>query len=158
MRFNNDLLKNLTPQQRLLLLYEAMQSEDEAEISRLVDTTPRYTFKGIDRRFRDLHDSITGLSLAIETDLRGYALSWFLAIRSGQVEVAHSIIDKMSAINTAYLNLLREIGLSGRAIRAARPEMHDTVKSLLRLKSKEDTKEDPEIEKMFNQMKSQLRI
>ena len=157
MRFKNDLLKHLKPLQRLLLLYEAQADEDQAEFKRLLDTTPIFNYSGHDHKVRNTWDAITGLSLAIECDLRGLALYWFQAIRSGDVDSAREIIAKMHSTNKAYTDLLRDMGLSGKAIRAARPEMHFSVKNLLRLKGKDEV-EDPEIEKMFTEMKKQVRI
>ena len=158
-KFNMDLLESLTPKQRLCLAFEAQARGDEAEYSRLTDTCPRKTYTGPDLMFRGSWDAIAALSLATECDLRGYALSWLMATRAGEPEMAHKILSKMKAVNLAWVDMLKEVGLSAKAIQAARPEHHHVVETLLGLLAKEgDAGIDPDIDKVFQQMKKEIPV
>jgi len=156
-KFNHNLLEHLTAKQRISLSFEAQAREDEAEFQRLADTCPRKIYSGPDLAFHKSWDAIISLSIATECDLRGYALSWLIAVRAKDYETARQILEKMQAVNLAWVNLLREVGLSDKAIQAARPEQHYTVKHLLGL-IQEEAEPDPEMLKVFEQMRGQIPV
>jgi hypothetical protein len=155
-KINENLLEHLTPRQRLCLAFEARARGDEAEFSRLGDTCPRKTYSGPDLAFRGSWDAITGASLATECDLRGFALSWLMAVRAREMETAHEILAKMESVNHAWETILKEAGLSDKAIEAARPETHFVVESLLGMVGEGEP--DPSTEKMFDQLREQIPI
>jgi len=156
-KFNHNLLEHLTAKQRISLSFEAQAREDEAEFQRLADTCPRKSYTGPDLAFRKSWDAIVSLSLATECDLRGHALSWLMAMRAREYEMAQQILEKMQSVESAWVNLLREAGLSDQAIQAARPEKHFAVLNLLGL-AQDEAEPDPETLKVFDQMRGQIPV
>lgn len=158
-KFNENLLEHLTPKQRLCLAFEARARGDEAEFSRLTDTCPRKTYTGPDLAFRSSWNSITDISIATECDLRGFALSWLMAIRAGEMKTAHEILEKMKSVDRAWAAMLKEAGLSDKAITAARPETHFVVESLLKVAAgQDDAGPDPAMEKVLDQLRAEIPI
>ncbi len=157
MKFNENLLEHLTPKQRLCLAFEAQARGDEAEYLRLADTCPRKTYSGPDLMFRGSFDAITGLSLATECDLRGHALSWLIALRSGEPETAREILAKMKILNQALVDILLDSGLSDEAIQAARPETHFVVENLLAMAG-DGEPPDPAMVSIFDQLREQIPV
>ncbi|MBU0992252.1 MAG: hypothetical protein KJ737_07130 [Proteobacteria bacterium] len=156
-KFNENLFSHLTPKQRICLAFEAQARGDEAEYSRLTDTCPRKTYSGPDLMFRGSWDAITGFSLATECDLRGYALSWLMAIRAGETETAHDILGKMESVNKAWIDMLKEAGLSDKAIKAARPASHFVVETLLSMVP-EGGDPDADTAKVFDKIREEIPI
>lgn len=158
-KIKTKLLENLTPKQRLILAWEAKGREDEAEFSRLQDTCPRKSYTGPELTFRHSWDCIVSMSLAVEADLRGYALSWIMAIRAKEIALAEKFLSKILATEKRWTDLLHEIGLSEAAIKAARPEQHHMVETLLNLhKSDIDPEELEAQDKIFKEVRKNIPV
>lgn len=154
-KLNAKLFENLTSKQRFVLAWEATARGDEAELGRLQDTVPVRTYSGQDLVFRRSWDSIVSISLAVEADLRGNALNWLMAIRAQETALAEKTLKSMIIIDTWWRELLKETGLSDAAIKAANPERHPMVETLLSLHKKEDL--DPEDLELHSDVFKQFR-
>ena len=121
---------NLTSRQRFVGTWEAIGRGDEAERRRLEDTAPEFRYRSADHMLRYSWDAVIKISLAVEVDIRGYALTSHMAHQAGFTDISIEALKKMKKLDTAWVSLLREIGLSDVAIRATRPDPHPLVKHL----------------------------
>jgi hypothetical protein len=123
--------KNLTSRQRFVATWEAIGRDDEVEKNRLMDTAPSFSYSAADHVIRDSWDSVIAVSLAIEADIRGYALTAQMAHQAGLTKITIAALKKMKKLDAAWVGLLKEMGLSDVAIRAARPDPHPLVEHCL---------------------------
>jgi hypothetical protein len=123
--------ETLTPQQRIVAVMDAIARDDTSEIYRLKSTCPFKSYRQRDAAFSDTIEALFGVGLAVETDLRGEALSWFT---SGWDKEQ---LRKMAAIEAAWLALLAEMGITSPT--AAAPPRHPVVAVLLEIAPEPET-------------------
>jgi hypothetical protein len=113
----------LSPRQRIIAATDAIARDDTAEIDRLKSTCPIKSYRQRDAAFSDTIEALFGAGLAVETDLRGEALSWWAGERDA------TLLQNMAAIETAWLALLADMGITSPT--AAAPPRHPLVVALL---------------------------
>ena len=124
---------NLTSHQRFIATWEAIGRGDEAERNRLQDTAPIFTYSSADHVIRHSWGAVIAISLGVEADIRGYALTAQMAYQAGLTEAAIGSLKEMKKLDVAWVGLLREVGLSDAAIRTARPDPHPLVEHLFEI-------------------------
>ncbi len=122
---------NLNSRQRFVATWEAIGRSDDAELKRLQDTAPRFRCSGPDSSIKQSINGIIIAGLSVEVDMRGYALTFQMALRAGETDIAISSLKSMKTMDQMWCSLLKEIGLSDVAVKAVRPEHHPLVVHLL---------------------------
>ena len=123
----------LTSQKRFIATWEAIGRGDEAEKQRLQDTAPIFTYSSADHVIRHSWGAVIAISLGVEADIRGYALTAQMAHQADFPDTAIEALKQMKKLDAAWVGLLKEIGLSDAAIRAARPDPHPLVEHLFKI-------------------------
>ncbi len=110
--------EKLTTRQRVIASVEALARDDEEERLRLVSTCPKKTYHQTDWEYSEKMIMLIGMSISIECDLRGHALSVFAALLSDRVPAdqwLQSIADTREAWNVT----LRKIGIDPETMKKA---------------------------------------
>ena len=149
---------NLTSRQRFVATWEAIGRGDDAEAKRLRDTAPNFKYSSADHVIRRSWDAVITISLGVEADIRGYALTAQVAHQAGLTEVAVESLKKMKKLDAAWKDLLKEIGLSEAAIREARPEPHALVEHLLKIVENCEPEPDETLDDYFTKIRQMLPI
>lgn len=131
MKVRGSVYESLSPRQRIIAAMDAIARDDTAEIERLKSTCPIKSYRQRDAAFSETIEALFGTGLAVESDLRGEALSW---LASGWDKEQ---LQKMAAIETAWLALLAEMGITSPA--AAAPPRHPVVSALLEIAPKPES-------------------
>jgi len=130
-KISDKLYSSLNNRQRFVACWEAIARGDDIELNRLVESTPRFSYSAADTVLRDSWDGILAVSLALEVDMRGFALTWQMANQAGEMEIANSSLRKLKTVDTWWNDTLRKMGLSTKTIKKARPDSHPLVEVLL---------------------------
>jgi hypothetical protein len=102
--------EDLTPHERVIATLEAEARDDAAEVRRLVATCPKRTYRGTDERYAETMRAITTLSIALECELRGYALA--AAVASWQKHgTRFPFLRKMLTLQAAWKQAFAAKGL-----------------------------------------------
>ena len=97
---------------------------------------------------------VMALAMAVESDLQGFALDFFMATRTEDHDGIHASIDGAVALDAAWRLLLAEIGIPRMEMATAGPPRHHAVKTLLQLaKGEEDA---PTVQAMLQAMRESL--
>ena len=72
---------NLKPRQRIIASIEAAARGDETERRLLITSCPKKTYVQTDLEFSESMEKLMVLAMAVEADLRGSALGYFVALR-----------------------------------------------------------------------------
>lgn len=112
--------ENLTPRQRIVAAVEAEARNDEDEIQRLITSCPKVKYVSTDARFSGPMEKIFGLAVAVETDLRGFALAFFVGIRVDPKNAIQSL-QPFSDLRTAWNSVISEMGIDPAAMKKAGP-------------------------------------
>ena len=131
MKIRGAVYEELTPRQRIVAVMDAIARDDTAEIYRLKSTCPFKSYRQRDAAFSDTIDALFGVGLAVETDLRGEALSWLACGRDKEQ------LRKMAAFEAAWLALLADMGITSQA--SAGPPRHPVVSALLEIAPEPET-------------------
>jgi len=130
-KISDKLYSSLNNRQRFVACWEAIARGDDIELNRLVESTPRFSYSAADNALRDSWNGILAVSLALEVDMRGFALTWQMAHQAGETEIAESSLRKLKTVDAWWNDTLRKMGLSAKAIKKARPDSHPLVEFLL---------------------------
>ena len=125
------LYSSLNNRQRFVACWEAIARGDDVELDRLIESTPRFSYSAADTALRDSWDGILAVGLALEVDMRGFALTWLLAHQAGETKTAEFSLRKLKTVDEWWNDRLRKMGLSTKAIKRARPNSHPLVEVLL---------------------------
>jgi hypothetical protein len=128
MNISGKVYEVLSPRQRIIAAMDAIARDDTAELERLKSTCPIKTYRQRDAAFSDTVEALSGAGLAVESDLRGAALSWMV----GDIpEQGEALLYDMAAIEAAWLALLADMGITSPT--AAAPPRHQLVVHLLEI-------------------------
>jgi len=72
---------NLPPKLRLVACIEALARGDEEERELLIRSCPKFTYTQPDTRFMDTLESLMGLAISVEADLKEFLLRFYVSIR-----------------------------------------------------------------------------
>ncbi len=150
--------RNLTSRQRFIATWEAIGRGDDAEAKRLQDTAPNFTYSSADHVIRHSWDAVLAIGLAVESDIRGHALTAQMAHQEGLTETENGSLMKMKKLDDGWKNILKEIGLSEGAIRAARPEPHPLVEHLFKIVQDYEPEPDKNIDDCFTKIRQILPV
>lgn len=113
--------ESLTPRQRLIASIEALARNDEEEQVRLIKTCPKKAYTQTDAAYADKMTSLQDMMLAVECDMRGCALNFFMLLHlenSSDFESPHDLmaiaprlIQDMLSIKQAWHDVLTEEGI-----------------------------------------------
>ncbi|MGR3290540.1 MAG: hypothetical protein ACU0C9_05020, partial [Paracoccaceae bacterium] len=99
---------------------EAEARSDEDEKRRLIQTCPKVTYVSTDACFSGPMEKVFGLAMAVECDLRGFALAFFVAIRLDPKN-AIQILQPYADLRAAWEATLSEMGINPEAMKIAGP-------------------------------------
>jgi hypothetical protein len=112
--------ENLKPSQRVIAIIEAIAREDSEESQRLLKTCPRKNYAQADAEFSDKLEQVFIMALAVECDLRGHALNFFMALRI-EHEAIHKLLQNYADTLSAWHQALKSIGIEPETMRKAGP-------------------------------------
>ncbi len=112
--------KNLKPKQRIIASIEAAARGDESERIRLITSCPKKTYVQTDLEFSESMEKLMVLAMAIEADLRGYALSFFVGLRVDPKNACKFLQD-YSDIRAAWNSTVSEMGINSDSMQKAGP-------------------------------------
>ena len=112
--------ESLTPRQRIIASIEALARGDEEEKSRLVESCPKKNYRQNDAEFADKMGALMTLMLAVECDLRGSVLGFFLALRTEPKSV-HEILQNIADIQAAWEEFISSLGIDPETMAKAAP-------------------------------------
>ena len=127
MNIRGTVYEALSPRQRIIAAMDAIARDDTAEVERLKSTCPISTYRQRDAAFSDTVEALFGTGLAVEADLRGAALWWWMV--RAVPEQGGALLQNMAAIEAAWLALLADMGITSPT--AAAPPRHPLVVHLL---------------------------
>lgn len=114
---SNSTYENLTISQRIIASIEAMARGDDEEKLRLIKTCPRKTYTQTDAKYGDTMEKLINLAIMVECELRGQALSFYIASwlseREDKVywEEKEKFIKNVHTITRAWNITLENMGI-----------------------------------------------
>ena len=150
--------RNLTSHQRFVATWEAIGRGDEAERSRLQETAPTFSYRSADHLIRHSWDSVLAIGLAVESDIRGYGLTAYAAHQADFPDTSIEAMKKMRKLDAAWVGLLRGMGLSDAAIRAARPDPHPLVEHLFEIVKNYQPEKDAAVDEYLAEAKRMIPL
>ncbi|MDF1613842.1 hypothetical protein [Desulfurivibrio dismutans] len=133
MKIKDQTYENLTPDQRVVALMEASIRDDEAEMRRLVATTPRRTYVQGDAAVVDKLEWLTALCIAIELDMANMALTAFLVQKHDGIKASFNEAAIMAAMNEASARWFESRNVPRETWLKFRPKRHFMVDNLIDL-------------------------
>jgi hypothetical protein len=125
----------LSPRQRIIAAMDAIGRHDTAEVERLKSTCPIKTYRQRDAAFSDTMEALFGTGPAVEADLRGAALWWWM-VRAIPNQ-GDALLKNMAAIEGAWLALLGDMSITSPT--ATAPPRHPLVAHLLGIAPEPDS-------------------
>lgn len=127
--------ESLTSRQRIVSMIDAMGREDDNEMKRLNKTCKKKTYRMNDAKYSDVLDRLFHTSMALEADLRGMVIG-YLEVES--TELKNMYIQDISNTNSAWLKLLKEMGINEKSMFGAAPPRHELIDALLNIAPKQE--------------------
>lgn len=124
------LYQKLTVRERIIATIVAEGRSDNAEVRRLVSSCPKQAYQITDPAFSDTMQSLSYASMALEADLRGLALRYFIYLYMKHPEAEEHLQD-MVDMRAGWLALLEELGVPANAVGSFGAPMDPVVRSLL---------------------------
>ena len=112
--------ENLTPRQRIVACVEAEARCDKEEKRRLIKSCPKKTYVQTDLEFSESMEKLMVLAMAIEADLRGYALSFFVGLRVDPKNACKFLQD-YSDTRAAWKITVSDMGIDPEIMKRAGP-------------------------------------
>ncbi len=130
--------ENLMPRQRIIASIEALARGDEEERQRLIKTCPKKIYRQNDAAFVERIEALETMALAVECDLRGCALDYFLALKGMAVmegtetegklsERFRKALQEMANIKAAWADILAQEGIDPDTMSKANLANHNAV-------------------------------
>ncbi|MGR3343997.1 MAG: hypothetical protein ACU0DI_12370 [Paracoccaceae bacterium] len=98
---SSQVYKNLKPRQRIIASIEEAARGDETERRRLITSCPKKTYTQNDIEFSEAMETLMGLAMAVEADLRECGLGFFSALRI-EPKYAAKFLQEISDIRAAW--------------------------------------------------------
>ena len=111
---------NLKPRERIIASIEAAARGDETERRRLIKSCPKKTYVQTDLEFSESMENLMVLAMAIECDLRGSALGYFVALRI-EPKIAANFLQEISDIRAAWKITISAMGIDPKSMQKAGP-------------------------------------
>ncbi|MDP3850378.1 MAG: hypothetical protein Q8Q59_07740 [Luteolibacter sp.] len=123
----------LSPDERIRAAVAAIARDDDAELKTLAETCPRKTYRMIDAAFGEGMERLKMLTLAVESDLQGVALDFYIAAHGTDPDEIRAAIAVAASIEAAYCAILSEKGLDRDEVVKFGPARHSAVHKMLTL-------------------------
>ncbi len=121
--------ESLTPRQRVIATIEAEARGDEVEAKRLVATCPRKTYTQADAAYTDMMIHLVAMSVAIESDIRGYLIGTLLAVIMEHDDTLQVFLQKIANVRAAWRETLEVQGIDPDVMRKfTAPLEHEGIK------------------------------
>ena len=104
--------ETLTTEQRIIAAVEAIAREDKAELTRLKDTCPQYTYRISDPAYFKVMLEIIGLAVAINSDMKDTLIISLLAYIADQDEGLFMGLKKLANVNSVWTKYLESKGIA----------------------------------------------
>ena len=99
---------------------EAEARCDKEEKRRLIKSCPKKTYVQTDLEFSESMEKLMVLAMAVEADLRGSALGYFVALRI-EPKIAPKFLQEISDIRAAWETTVSEMGIDPEIMKLAGP-------------------------------------
>ncbi len=119
-KIESHIYKNLKPRQRIIAFVEAAARGDETERRRLITSCPKKNYLQNDIEYSKTMETLMGLAMAVEADLRGSALGFFVALRIDPKN-APKFLQEISDIRAAWETTVSEMGINPDSMHKAGP-------------------------------------
>lgn len=129
--------QSLTAPERVRVAISAMARGDDEELQTIKATCRKRSFLITDPDFTDAIERLIYLSLAVESELQGYALDFLLSSHLEEYELVIQARVSAHALESAWTSLLEEQGIPREDMAKAGPPRHHAVESILRLSREE---------------------
>lgn len=133
-----EIYARLSPPERIRAAISAMARGDDEEVTKLKTTCPKKSFLMTDPAYSEAMERLMHLSMAIESDLRGMTLDFFMASRLGALDAVDQTLADAASLETAWQALLAEHGIPREEMRKAEPTRHRAVDALLHISDGEE--------------------
>ena len=133
-----EIYTRLSASERIRAAVSALARNDEGELQTLKETCPKKSFLMTDPAYSEGMERLLALALAVESDLQAMALDFFLASRLEVPEAVHESVATAAALESAWRELLAELGIPRREMSEAGPPRHHAVKTILHLADGEE--------------------
>ena len=111
---------DLTPRQRIVASIEAEARHDEGEKRRLITSCPKVTYSSTDARFSETMEKLFSLAMAVEADLRGFALAFLIGVRVDPKN-AIQLLQPYADLRAAWNSVISEMGIDPKSMKLAGP-------------------------------------
>jgi len=128
----------LSASERIRAAVSAMARGDAEELQTLKETCPKKSYLMTDPAYSEAMERLLALALAVESDLQGMTLDFFLASRGEDHEAVDDVIAAAAALEAAWREFLAELGIPRREMHEAGPPRHHAVKAILQLSDGEE--------------------
>lgn len=112
--------EDLTPRQRIVACVEAEARGDEMEKQRLISSCPKVKYLSNDARFSDKIEKLFSLAMAVEADLRGFALAFLIGIRVDPKN-AIQLLQPFADLRAAWNSVISQMGIDPGSMKKAGP-------------------------------------
>jgi len=141
MTIPNEIHARLSASERIRAAVAAMARGDDEELQTLKTTCPKKTFVMTDPAYAEGMQRLLALAMAVESDLQGMALDFFLASRGEDHETVDEVMTAVASLETAWGDFLAELGIPRREMAEAGPPRHRGVKSIIQVSEGEEDAE-----------------
>ena len=145
MNIHGKVYEGLSNRQRIIAAMDAIARDDTAEVERLKSSSPIETYRQRGIAFSETIRALFGTGLAVECDLTGAALSWWMV--RAIPEQSRELLKEMAAIEGGWQALLGDMGIASPI--AAAPPRHQMVVLLLKMATEPESKRVKEIHAML---------
>jgi hypothetical protein len=137
--------EGLSNRQRIIAAMDAIAREDTAEVERLKSSSPIETYRQRGIAFSETIRALFETGLAVECDLSGAALSWWIV--RATPEQSRELLKEMAAIEGGWQALLGDMGIA--SLTAAAPPRHQMVVLMLKMAPEPEPERVEEIHEML---------
>lgn len=128
-----EIYTRLSASERIRAAVSALARNDDGELQTLKETCPKKSYLITDPAYSEGIQRLLALAFAVESDLQTMALDFFLASREEVSEAVHECVADATALESAWRELLAELGIPRREMSMAGPPRHHAVKTILHL-------------------------
>jgi hypothetical protein len=140
MNLKPNLYDTLTPVQRVIATIEAEARNDAAEVDRLVTSCPKKTYTMNDNAYTDKLNHLMIMGLAIECDIRGQTIGFWIAMDRDRDDCAQRFLQNIADIQAAWGQTLNDLGIDPGTMAKAGPPRHGAIELLSDLLPEPDMK------------------
>jgi hypothetical protein len=131
--------ESLTAPERMRAAVSAQARNDDAELLKLKETCPKNSYLMTDSGYYDGMVNLMATALVVEYDLMAAAMDFHTAVEEEVPEIVARAMHTAASVETAWRELLAEMGIPWLEMSQAGPPRHHAVKTLLQISAAAET-------------------